>query len=87
MIADFGIDYEVRQVKTDNSKFAGTHDFVFIWACGHGADSRVGTFNEQHSSGLMASWMHLNPSTLSNNGYASPDYSDHVFIGFEWLSI
>jgi len=86
-IADYDIDDEVIEVINANGKFAGTHDFVFIWACGHGNESRVGVFNEAHSSGLLASWMHINPSTLSSDGYASPDYSDHVFIGFEWLSI
>jgi hypothetical protein len=88
-IADYDIDDEVIEVINANNKFAGTHDFIFIWACGHGADSRVGVFDEDHSSGLLASWMHLDPSTLNNDGYHAnpPDYSDHVFISFEWLSI
>jgi hypothetical protein len=45
-------------------------------------------FNPTHSSGLLSSWMHLSPSALDNDAYhGTPDYSDHVFIGFENLSI
>ncbi len=87
MIADYDIDDEVIEVKNAIGKFAGTHDFVFIWACGLGNESRVGVFNEAHSSGLLAAWMHITPNTLSSDGYAIPDYSDHVFISFSWLSI
>jgi hypothetical protein len=86
-IADYDIDDEVIEVMDALNKFAGTHDFVFIWACSHGSNEKVGVFNEDHSSGLLSSWMHIDPNTLSNNGYLYPDYSDHVFISFEWLSI
>lgn len=88
MIADFGIHAEVNEVITADNKFAGTHDFVFIWACGHGANDRVGVVNGTHRSGLLTSWMHLSPFvTIGSDGYHSPDGSDHVFISFEWLSI
>jgi len=86
-IADYYIDDEVVEVIEDNDKFAGTHDFIFIWACGHGDESRVGVFDEDHSSGLLTSWMHLDSDYLSSDGYDSPDDSDHAFISFEWLSI
>jgi hypothetical protein len=87
-IADFGIDDAVIGAINDNNKFAGTHDFVFIWACGHGSEPYVGVFNPIHSSGLLSSWMHLSPSTLDDDAYhGAPDYSDHVFIGFENSSI
>jgi len=89
MIADYRIGNEVREVIDDNDKFAGTHDFVFIWACGHGNESMAGIVNGTHSSGLLASWMHLDPADpdLSHDGYAYPDGSDHVYISFQWLSI
>jgi hypothetical protein len=43
-IADFGIDDAVIGAINDNNKFAGTHDFIFIWACGHGSEPYVGVF-------------------------------------------
>jgi hypothetical protein len=88
-IADYEIDDEVIEAIDVADKFAGTHDFIFIWACGHANTTYVGSFNEAHSAGLLSSWMHLDPWTLDNDSYTSsnPDYSDHVFIGFEWFSI
>jgi hypothetical protein len=91
-IAEFEIDARVRGSISENSKLSGTHDFIFIWACGFANESYVGPFNEAHSVGLLSSWMHLNPYTLNTDAYTSegcddPDYSDHVFIGFEWFSI
>jgi len=65
---------------------------VFIWACGHANTTIVGSFDEDHSAGLLPSWMHLDPFTLNTDAYNgdgyhdNPDYSDHVFISFEWLS-
>ncbi|MDR0493928.1 MAG: hypothetical protein LBH74_09905 [Nitrososphaerota archaeon] len=85
-IGDFDVDFAVRSGMIFKNRDTSTHDFIFIWACGHADPSRVGTFNGGHNSGLMASWMHLNPSSLSSNGYTNPDDSDHVFIGFNWLS-
>jgi len=86
------VDYKdigaaVKSAMVTTGKAAGTHDFLFIWSCGHTAQPFIGTYNATHSSGVMPAWMQLNPYTLSSDGYANPDYSDHVFIGFDWLSI
>ena len=85
-IYDYGIDSAIKSAKTTTGKVTGTHDFVFMWSCGHASPTYVGSYGA-HSSGVMASWMQLNPNTLSSNGYTNPDYSDQVFIGFDWLSI
>jgi hypothetical protein len=85
-IKDYYVSYNTYHGKDAGNKFSGTHDFVFIWNCGLGADGTVGVYNQDHSSGLLAGYMNLDPDTLSDDAYGSPDNSDHVFIGFEWLS-
>jgi hypothetical protein len=85
-IADYNVDSSVKTGMGAANKKASTHDLIFIWACGHANVNYVGQYNSQHSSGLLSSWMQIDSNTLSNNGYTNPDYSDHVFIGFDWLS-
>ena len=64
----------------------GIHDFVFLWTCGYGAEDLIGEIDENgHSVGMMASWM--NTTDLEADGYASPDGSNHCFIGFDVYSI
>jgi hypothetical protein len=65
---------------------SGTHDFVFLWTCGYGAEGMTGEIDESgHSVGMMASWM--DRTDLEADGYASPDGSSHCFIGFDGYSI
>jgi hypothetical protein len=65
---------------------SGTHDFVFLWTCGYGSESRVGKIDENgHSVGMMASWM--NVTDLSADGYAESDSSKHCYISFDNYSI
>ena len=65
---------------------SGTHDFVFLWTCGYGAEDMLGEIDENgHSVGMMASWM--NTTDLEADGYVSPDGSSHCFIGFDIYSI
>jgi len=93
IIKDYKIDNEVIEVMATNSKSAGTHDFIFMWACGLSNSTYAAEFHEDHSSGIMACWMHLDPLSLNTDAYngdgyhPNPDYSDHVFLCFEWLSI
>jgi len=77
----------VNSAMATTGKVAGTHDFVFIWSCGHAKQPRLGNYTGSHNSGVMPSWMHLDPNTLSSDGYKNPDYSDQVFISFDWVSI
>jgi hypothetical protein len=85
-ILDYDIDAALKSAKASTGKVAGTHDFIFLWSCGHASTTYIGNYGS-HSHGAMASWMQLDPYTLSSNAYANPDYSDHVFISFDWLSI
>jgi hypothetical protein len=89
-IADYNIEDEVKEVLDETDKFAGTHDFVFIWACGH-SDYALGIYDEDHSSGLLASWMGIDPASLDSDAYSSnvgtTNHNDHVFISFDWVSI
>ena len=65
---------------------SGTHDFVFLWTCGYGAEDMIGEIdNNGHSVGMMASWM--NTTDLEADGYATPDGSQRCFIGFDIYSI
>ncbi|MCJ7721310.1 hypothetical protein MUO98_02730 [Candidatus Bathyarchaeota archaeon] len=65
---------------------SGTHDFVFLWTCGYGSEARIGEIDENdHSVGMLESWMDTN--SLEADGYASPDCSNHCFIGFDNYSI
>jgi hypothetical protein len=65
---------------------SGNHDFVFLWTCGYGAEDLKGDIDENgHSVGMMASWM--DTTDLEADGYASPDGSNHCFIGFDVYSI
>ena len=87
-IRDYEIDDRVISGKNAANKFA-THDFIFMWTCGlaNTSASSIGVYNDAHSSSFLPSWMHINPWSLNTDGYhGTPDYSDHVFIGFEWLS-
>jgi hypothetical protein len=87
-IRDYEIDDQVIAGKNAANKFA-THDFIFMWTCGlaNTSASSVGVYNDAHSSSFLPSWMHINPWSLNTDGYhGTPDYSDHVFIGFEWQS-
>jgi hypothetical protein len=65
---------------------SGIHDFVFLWTCGYGAEDMLGEIDKSgHSVGMMASWM--DRTDLEADGYASPDGSNHCFIGFDGYSI
>jgi hypothetical protein len=65
---------------------SGTHDFVFLWTCGYGSEDKIGEIDENgHSVGMLASWM--DTTGLEADGYASPDGSNHCFIGFDIYSI
>lgn len=69
-----------------NRMSAGSHDFVFLWTCGYGTEDLTGDIDENgHSVGMMTSWM--NTPDLEADGYASPDGSNHCFIGFDVYSI
>ena len=69
-----------------NRTSSGSHDFVFLWTCGYGSEDMKGSIDEKgHSVGMMASWM--DTTTLEADGYASPDGSNHCFIGFDVYSI
>lgn len=89
-----GTDYEYDQIvdwrihETDGhvSMLSSlTHDFVFIWACGWGADSRRGGFFGGHTAGMQVSYM--GEAGLTGDGYDNPDDSDRCFISFEDASI
>ena len=78
---DYIMDYMIHDRVS-----SGTHDFVFLWTCGYGAEKLKGEIDDNgHSVGMMASWM--NTTSLEADGYASPDGSDHCFIGFDVYSI
>jgi len=65
---------------------SATHDFVFLWTCGYGSEDMIGEIDENgHSVGMLASWM--DTTGLEADGYASPDSSNHCFIGFDVFSI
>ncbi|MCW4002992.1 MAG: hypothetical protein NWE95_03650 [Candidatus Bathyarchaeota archaeon] len=89
LIKDYEIFNTVNYTIHDVAKHA-THDFLFLWTCGLANSSAcwIGVFNGEHSAGFLPSWMYLNPWSLNNDGYhGAPDYSDHIFISFEGVSI
>lgn len=62
-------------------------ELMILFLCGLASPTYIGVFDEDHSSSFLPSWMHIDPWSLNTDGYhGTPDYSDHVFIGFEWLS-
>jgi hypothetical protein len=85
--ADQGYDSEyIMDYKIHEMLSSGTHDFVFLWTCGYGTVSRIGTIDEnEHSVGMLASWM--NTTYLEPDGYMTPDGSKECFIGFDNYSI
>jgi len=89
---DYAIHNQVNEGKNNAHKTRGTTDFIFIWSCVN-ADSdvtrdQVGQITGSHSYGMLASWMDIdNPRIqFEEYGYAFPDDSDHVYIGFSWIS-
>jgi hypothetical protein len=89
LIKDYEIDNTVSSVIAAVGKHS-THDFVFLWTCGlaNPDPKYIGVFNEDHSSSFLPSWMHINPWSLNTDGYhGTPDYSDHIFISFDGVSI
>ncbi len=79
--SEYIIDYLIHDPMS-----SGTHDFVFLWTCGYGSEARLGEIDENnHSVGMLASWM--DTTDLEADGYASPDSSNHCFIGFDNYSI
>lgn len=61
---------------------ANNHRFVFLWACAQGDE--VGGYVSGYHRGMPYAWSHR--SSLSQDGYASPDTGNYVFIGFENMS-
>jgi hypothetical protein len=81
----YGTEY-IKDYLIHERMSSGTHDFVFLWTCGYGSEARIGEIDENnHSVGMLASWMNTN--SLEADGYASPDGSNHCFIGFDNYSI
>jgi hypothetical protein len=81
----YGEEYIIDYLIHDRMS-SGTHDFVFLWTCGYGSEARIGEIDENgHSVGMLASWM--DTTSLEDDGYASPDGSNHCFIGFDNYSI
>jgi len=80
-------DYEIYNKIYDEGY--GSHDFVFLWTCGAGDPSRLGSTSGSHGWGMCASWMGINnaATSLSDDGYDDPDGNDRCFIGFDYLSI
>jgi hypothetical protein len=89
-IKDYELHSNVVDGKTDACRTRGNHDFVFLWSCinADGDNNQVGGISGDHSWGMLASWMDIDDpnSELEEYGYQYPDYSDHVFTGFTWLS-
>lgn len=86
-IKDYLLYDNVDDGKSAAHKTRGTHDFVFLWACMHGDPNWVGDITD-HGCGVAASLMDIDDvdSTLSWDGYYDPDYTDHVFISFDYIS-
>jgi len=58
---------------------AGTHDLVFLWACGTGDDvGHIGNYN--YTWYMPASWCFNDD--LSDDGFNDPDEGDDCFLGF-----
>jgi hypothetical protein len=93
-IKDYYIHYNVEAGKADAHKTRGIHDFIFLWTCLEGDDTRAGycdQSNPNHAYGMIASWMDIDSPAdpgyqLYEYGYANPDDNDHVFISFNWIS-
>jgi hypothetical protein len=87
-IKDYYIHRNIDDGKDTSHKTRGTHDLVFLWSCVEGDSSRVGYITSTDALGMLASWMDIDDpcNQLEEYGYASPDNSDHVFIGFTWIS-
>lgn len=92
-LKDYELGNAVNFGRNAKNRFYGTHDFVFIWACDLGnntepPDTRTGkVYDQNHRSGLLVSWMDLSRYSLSSNGCASPDATDHVYISFDGISM
>jgi hypothetical protein len=81
----YGEEYIIDYLIHDRMS-SGTHDFVFLWTCDYGSEDMIGEIDENgHSVGMLASWM--DTTGLEDDGYASPDGSNHCFIGFDEYSI
>jgi len=81
----YGEEYIIDYLIHDRMS-SGTHDFVFLWTCGYGSEDMIGEIDENgHSVGMLASWM--DTTGLDADGYASPDGSNHCFIGFSNYSV
>ena len=66
-------DYQIYNKIYDEGY--GAHDFVFLWTCGAGDPSRLGSTSGSHGWGMCASWMGINnaATSLSDDGYDDPD--------------
>lgn len=74
----------------------GIHHFVFMWTCAAGTE--IGYYDDYWSDGdehfyigtgplgMPYAWTRQDNTTLSADGYASPDSTDYCFIGFEGWS-
>jgi len=62
-----------------------THGLVVLWTCGSAWQNATGGFSGSHSWGWEASFM--GTTSLSSDGYQSPDGSGRCFIGFDNFSI
>ncbi|NLE03579.1 MAG: hypothetical protein GX638_02095 [Crenarchaeota archaeon] len=82
-------DFEIHN--SIHNQGSGTHDFVFLWTCGAGNPSVLGSNNGGvHSHGMCASWLDIQYPfnvDLSYDGYAYPDDGGRCFISFFNISL
>ena len=84
---EFINDYAIHNAVHNTG--SGTHDVVFLWTCGAGHPSNIGSISNNHGKGMCASWMNVQDpySDLSTNGYNSPDNGGRCFISFYDISL
>lgn len=64
------------------TQYNRVHDFVFLWTCGMALWQ--GEIYGSETIGMSASWLYRDD--LIEDTHDNPDYTDHCFIGFWYMS-